>query len=68
MKYNVSLRMLGDTEVAADTPNKAKAKVLVALELGRFFELGGLAVFIDDVEITGIFDVGWEEIDENQSP
>lgn len=62
MMYKLTLQLLVDAELDADSPNRAKAKVIETVEGCGFLTAKGLTLFVEDVEITGIFDEHNDEI------
>lgn len=66
MIYKLTLQLLVDVELTADSPNRAKAKTIEAVEGCGFLTAQGLTLFVEDVEITGIFDEHYDEIVEEK--
>ena len=66
MIYKLTLQLLVDAELTADSPNRARAKVIEAIEGCGFLTAQGITLFVEDVEITGVFDEHYDEIVEEE--
>ena len=64
-RYNIVVRMSANIGVQADSPEVAKASIKSLLRREPVGRVGKAEFVIEDMEVTGVFDVNWNEVELN---
>ena len=62
-RYNIVVRMSANVAIQADSPELAKAAIESLLRRESVARVGNAEFIIEDVEVTGIFDKDWNEVE-----
>ena len=62
-RYNIVVRMSANIAVQADSPEVAKATIESLFRREPIVRVGKAEFVVEDVEVTGVFDVNWNEVE-----
>ena len=64
-RYNIVVRTSANIAVQADSPEVAKATIESLFRREPIVRVGKAEFIVEDVEVTGVFDKDWNEVELN---
>ena len=61
-RYNIVVRTSANIAVQANSPEGAKAAIESLLRREPVARVGNAEFIIEDVQVSGVFDVNWDEV------
>ena len=62
-RYNIVVRMSANIAVQADSPEVARASIESLFRREPIVRVGKAEFIVEDVEVTGVFDKDWNEVE-----
>jgi len=62
-RYNIVVRISANIAVQADSPEVARASIESLFRREPIVRVGKAEFIVEDVEVTGIFDKDWNEVE-----